>query len=52
MGEVLDGGPILVLECADDASCTKELESSGISLGEFVENASLSRLGKLPVLSR
>jgi len=43
----LDGGGILVLESADDPSCTTQLESLRISLDEFVENVSRSRPGKV-----
>ncbi len=51
MGEALDSSGILVLESEDDAPCTEQLESLGISLDEFVENAGRSRPGKLPAVS-
>jgi len=47
MREVLDRGGILV----PDAPCTEQIESLGISINEFVENAGRSRLGELPAVS-
>ena len=46
LGELLDGGGILVPESADDPSCTKQLDSLGISLDEFVEKVTRSGPGK------
>jgi hypothetical protein len=59
MRGILDSGRILVPEGDDDALCTEQLESLGISLDEFlgisldefVENAGRSRLGELPAVS-
>jgi hypothetical protein len=50
MREILDSNRILVPESDDDAPCTVQLESLGIGLDEFVENAGCSRLGELPAV--
>ena len=51
MREVLDSDRMLVPESGDDAPCTEQLESLGISFDEFVEDAGCSRLGELPAVS-